>query len=560
MLILAVPPLLILVAAIIWPIVKERVWPHDSGFTWIVIGFPVVVAMLNAYGIFYAVVGLTGTFATAPALTIIAVILGLAILCRSKNSRRELKNLLIWVVEMFYQRPFFVSGSFIYGLVEMMPKLVAIAFLLVMPVGSILHLVHIWPWVTLNGASGHATTAALWLATALELMSVVMAFYLFATVRPKKLGDAIPRLKELQLLNQANRRHVAHLSDLHIPWGDKLTEEGSWKPKVLEDCVAKLAREDATARFGAIVFSGDVTDTGHPDAWRKFMTSFSEYKNRAVLAPGNHDLNIVGYGVPSIFLVSDEPNMEGRWKRMQAYMNAAAEMMGNRAQVWDGNQLQSLPAAWEYINNEMTGADQWNAAAALFPMVVNSHDAGDGLTFIVWNTVRTSSLALNNSYGKIGDKQLDNFEQISAYLLNNGNDRPCIHVMHHKIGLPDKLRKKKADAAATPACAVTKLLGYAKQLIQLAGMTMLDAQKVAPRIMKHDYTVVLHGHHHASFTGQFTADSKVLQIVSAPSTTLGTEYHVKGASTALGFDVLQLAPLASGWRLVEQPRRIAIKA
>ncbi|WP_177196615.1 metallophosphoesterase [Duganella sp. CF517] len=349
--------------------------------------------------------------------------------------------------------------------------------------------------------------------------------------------------------------HVAHLSDLHIPRDTRLTEDEPWEPGILDKCRNALAENDENTPLAAIVCSGDITDTGHPDAWKKFVTSFGAYKGRIVMGPGNHDLNIVGYGALSILLVGDKFGTAGRWVRMVAFMKTAIEMMDDRAQVWQHGKLVPLADAWETISADTSNERKaLQAANDLFPFVVTV-EKNQALTFIVWNTVRSSSLAFNNSFGNIGKKQLNNFQAINEHFKQTGMS--LLHVMHHKIGLPKARFKRQKTVTGTRTY---RLRMYLRDSLQLAGMTMANARTVLPAILQNQSTVVLHGHHHATFTGEYALGGKVMQVVSAPSSTLGTEYHVgTDGRPRKGFDILELGRNDMGWALMRQPIQIDYK-
>nr|WP_254451966.1 DUF4123 domain-containing protein [Duganella vulcania] len=190
-------------------------------------------------------------------------------------------------------------------------------------------------------------------------------------------------LSSLKPQQAGNRIYVAHLSDLHIPCGTRLTEDEPWEDDILQKCSNTLAAKDKEQPLAAIVFSGDITDTGRPGAWQTFESSFGAYKDRIVMAPGNHDLNIVGYGALSILLVRDKSGAEGRWTRMEAFMKTAIVMMGDRAQVWQDGKLVPLTDAWERVLNckpNLRKALQF--ANDLFPLVVTVSE-DQALTFIV---------------------------------------------------------------------------------------------------------------------------------------------------------------------------------
>lgn len=543
-----------------------NIWPHDSGFAWTVIGFPALVAILNTIGILYGILGLGDSFYDTPILTLTAVLIWVAGLSLFTDGLQQVKELIVWGV-VTYDRIVSVAFSFIYGLFELLPKPLARLLGISISLGGCAFASFEWAHYILRkgaeprkiqGVAEHLLMTLVWFAGLLIVLTFFLVLRRYRDVRAKFGGDTIPRLDAFEPLVSSGAgaaTRVAHLSDLHIPWQDRLTEDGHWDDRVLENCVAQLVLENAKSPLTAIVFSGDITDTGHEEAWRKFIQQFDAFKDRIVLAPGNHDLNIVGYGVPSIFLVSDEKHAAGRWKRMKAFMDSSVALMGNRAQVWRDGVLDPLPNAWAMLENNATlhGTQRLQAAFDLFPLVVTVPQGGATCVFLVWNTVRTSMLALNNSYGNIGDKPLDNFKRISKLLEETGQPQP-IHVMHHKLGLPvKKLQKGKPEESQ---CIIGILWAGLRHVAQLAGMTMTNAQKVAFQIMKDDYTVVLHGHHHATFTGQLKKADKVMHVISAPSTTLGAEYFVDQRRPPSGFDLLTLAPTSSGWALAQLPEQI----
>jgi hypothetical protein len=82
--------------------------------------------------------------------------------------------------------------------------------------------------------------------------------------------------------------------------------------------------------------------------------------------------------------------------------------------------------------------------------------------------------------------------------------------MHHKLGYPE-------NGLISPSKGIFTNI---RSFLQRLGMVMINADEVVDAISKKDISsVVLHGHHHASFEGQIGA----LQVFSAPSSTLGAE-------------------------------------
>lgn len=211
-------------------------------------------------------------------------------------------------------------------------------------------------------------------------------------------------------------------------------------------------------------------------------------------------------------------------------------------------------------NGEDRGILMYQEAARLFPFVVTVPGIGDHAKFVVWNTVRTSALAINNSYGIIEKEQLSNFEKIVKHFAEKRMDVSYVHVMHHKLALPaSRLHRHGTGANTDSVCGVvTGMFSALRHRVQIAGMVMLDARSAIESVAKGGSSVVLHGHHHASFWGQIKYQNTTMHVVSAPSTTLGTEMSVTGACVKLGFDVLHLRTSAGICALTAPPYRIGV--
>ena len=110
---------------------------------------------------------------------------------------------------------------------------------------------------------------------------------------------------------------IAHLSDTH------LTAAGVRYNQVL-DADAALARAAAVLRaaqadghgFDAIVLSGDLTDTGDPDAYRRLRAAVEPLDVPAIYATGNHDVraefhrSLLGSVVDRVDGADDGPVMQ----------------------------------------------------------------------------------------------------------------------------------------------------------------------------------------------------------------------------------------------------------
>ena len=552
---------------------RREYFPHDSGSVLGVV-LTVFTAVVWIYMFVYDLVGLQSSFIKDPFSTVLMVLVLILCFYRPNGKWQQVTELFSWAYLSFDRRIAAIWSAFIFGMREAVVSFFQVVltwlFLLALT-GIAIYMLADYVIAPLlrhapEGETGrHVIKALMWLLLIVGMLVGTQAILNFVRTRKSKFGWTIPRIVDLPFnsdLTVAGDLRIAHLSDLHIPYNGKLTEKKEWRPEILDRCIGSLDKVHEDKPLGAIVFSGDVTDTGHQDAWTSFISKFARYKDQTVLAPGNHDLNVVGYGALSIFLVADESHMGGRWKRMVRYMEAASQVMGTRAHVWSNGGLQPLPVVWEALQNDSQnrGIHQYSAAAGLFPFVVTVPGIGEHVKFMVWNTVRTSALAINNSYGIIEKEQLANFEKIVAHFSEKGENVSYIHVMHHKLAFPAARLHRHDDSADTcGVCGVvTGLFRALKHRIQIAGMVMLNAGSAIETVAKGGSSVVLHGHHHASFWGQIQYPPMTMHVVSAPSTTLGTETSITGACVKLGFDVLELTTSAGVCALAAPPSRIGI--
>jgi 3',5'-cyclic AMP phosphodiesterase CpdA len=554
---------------------RHDCYPHDSGNAFGAV-LTVFAAVIVLYMLVYSIVGLQSSFVESPIPTLLVVLGSISFFSWRRRGQHvsEVFELFQWAYLNFDRRIAAIWSAFILGTREAAVSFSQVVLTWLAWLGStgcMLYVLGVYVLVPLlghapaRGTARQLITSLLWMLMLFGVLIMVLAIRNFAKARKSKFGFKIPRIVGLSFdssLAEAGEYRIAHLSDLHIPYGGRLTEEAEWRPEILDRCIAGLESANNAGPLAAVVVSGDVTDTGHQDAWTLFISKFASYKEKTILAPGNHDLNIVGYGVRSIFFVADEAHMAGRWKRMARYLDAASQVMGTRARVWTNGGLQPLPVAWNTLQNngETLQIRQYSAAAKLFPFVVSVPDIGEHVKFIVWNTVRTSALAMNNSYGIIEKEQLANFENIAAYFSEKEEVTSYIHVMHHKLAFPAvRLHRHNKSTDACGVCAiVTGLVRGLKHRVQMAGMVMLNAGAVIESVAKGGSNVVLHGHHHASFWGQIKCSEITMHVVSAPSTTLGTETSDTGKHAGLGFDVLELKTAAGVCALASSPSRIEI--
>ncbi|SMP59385.1 metallophosphoesterase family protein [Noviherbaspirillum suwonense] len=345
---------------------------------------------------------------------------------------------------------------------------------------------------------------------------------------------------------------LIHLSDLHVTCSNTAPLAENPRIGVPDATLSALAESISALNAMPVIVSGDATDTGDATEWERFKRYFGPFKDRMVVAPGNHDLNIVGYGKGSLLTVTDLLYYEGRINRLRAYLCAANDIMGNRVRTLRSDvkgrpkALCSLQVALDDIKDER-GSRQFEELNALFPLVVRVPSPHAVLYAIVWNTTRTSSLPTLNSLGKIDSGQMERLSGI-AELLQKETAEPLalIHVLHHKVGMPVELEYHFGT--------LTKW----EHRVQFASMTMQNASSLLRTIESLGAdTVILHGHHHTRFAAHvMTRSEPMIDVISAPSSTLHCEGHVQGESCVQtpGFDVVSVGVKHRNARVVCNPQ------
>jgi hypothetical protein len=177
---------------------------------------------------------------------------------------------------------------------------------------------------------------------------------------------------------------------------------------------------------------------------------------------------------------------------------------------------------------------------------------------VVWNTVRASPLAINNSLGEIGEGQLKRYRDI--YNSGKLGRKNLVHLMHHKLALPSSglTWGKRIESG----CSYFKWpFVWFSRHVQMAGMVLTNAGEVVTELKNNNcHSVVLHGHHHSRFSGALQVNSKsVATVVSACSSTLGAESWApynklrdKIDESERSFEVLSLRAGVTGMTLVSQ--------
>jgi len=298
--------------------------------------------------------------------------------------------------------------------------------------------------------------------------------------------------------------------------------------------LAKMMREHESQlrKTDLLLLTGDMTDAGTAEEWRAFQDLMPSWLlEKTVMLPGNHDVNITD---PRSHYVETG---EAVARRLRLIRNMAAldTVQGTRACICskDGQlfNLREYLSSWggalrHYTANPLGLVGPrpqypgWRAFVKLseleriaevdvegvwrymFPMIVEVPNTTIKLLLLDTNELGYS--IADNAFGRIGDDALMRFER----LLERFSDQPIIIGLHHHLALPKFVLKPPK-----PALIRAMVLRNAPSLLRLFAS---DRNFVA-----------FHGHLHIGYRRVINDH---IQVVSAPSTTLGDERLGTGPS------------------------------
>lgn len=330
---------------------------------------------------------------------------------------------------------------------------------------------------------------------------------------------------------------VAHLTDLHVTASDETSrvDGGPGGNAALRRALEELGRlkpEELTA----VLITGDITDAGAPDEWRRFFEMApAALLEKCVLVPGNHELNIPqGKGLRAA--VEPQDQVERKFRAIR-FVAAADRVQGARAFVADESApdrplrplrdylarheetLQSFIDLARKGRLERKGDAKWKELRAapyvvwdeIFPMVVEV--PGTELRVLVLNSNDEGLDLLTNAYGLIGRSQLRRLRLMLPQLSGT----PFVVAMHHHLGVQPvgKTFKDRVFERAMP---------------------LIDGGSLV-KALGGEGCVVFNGHRHVSY---FARIGGRIQIIAGPSTTLGDESGRRPRGE-LGFGVYELA-------------------
>jgi hypothetical protein len=345
-------------------------------------------------------------------------------------------------------------------------------------------------------------------------------------------------------LRKKNEVEVAHWSDIHLTARDGDTSVSGDKGdnekfgEVLRTAGKKLKGVDI------LLASGDVADAGRASEWHGFFSRVPPaLLKKMVLLPGNHDMNIVDRS--DWFMVEGQGRLL-RKKRLIRVMAALNRVQGKRAWVlapgpsgkpqWtllgkylDGfedcfrefleglAQLQAKkPRFWDYFRPpigawifgkkdrlEALAQEVDRAWGQIFPMAVKT--PGTPVVFLVFNSNKEDTGIVDNALGELPPSALEQLESMRERFGKG----PVLYSLHHHVALPHFHQ------------------GFLGE-VQVDMMALLNAEDFIQKLLAQGRSVVFHGHRHIGYTGVLNGK---IQILSAPSTTLGNELEPKTKRT-----------------------------
>jgi hypothetical protein len=348
------------------------------------------------------------------------------------------------------------------------------------------------------------------IAPALANTVVLVGAYLAAAALVWGIADAMmdpPRdLSAFDLPPSGPTWRIAHLSDLHVVgerYGFRI-ESGRSGPRGndrLERVLTRLDAIHAERPLDFVLVTGDMTDAGRSAEWAEFFAALASHPRlaeRALILPGNHDINVVDRANPARL---DLPTSPGRRLREMRALSAIAAVQGDRVRVIDpatgklGGTLSGALAPHRRAIAAFADAGTLRLSAGLariwadaFPMVLPPA-AEDGLGIVLLNSTAETHFSFSNALGLVPAGQA---RGLAAAARQFPRAHWIVALHHHLVEYPK------------PAAAFSERIGTA--LIN-GSWFVRQLQPLGHRV------VAMHGHRHIDWIGECGN----LRIISAPS-------------------------------------------
>ena len=340
------------------------------------------------------------------------------------------------------------------------------------------------------------------------------------------------------------RWRVAHLSDIHVvgdAFGFRLEcgRDGPRGNDRLDRVLALLEEQDRAAPLDWIVITGDITDAARNAEFIAFEDALARQpslRDRVLVIPGNHDVNIVDRANPSRLELPIAPG--GPLRRLR-FLSAMARLQGRRVRVVDHRSRRVGPTLDAWLAQDGRGdalarfMDDGGLRAGLaaretwaeaFPLVAPPATP-DGLGVVLLDSNAETHFSFTNAHGILAMAQLRAAE---AAMREWPQARWVVALHHHLVEYP------------RPGASLADRIGTA----------LVNGHWVLRRLRRHAARiVVLHGHRHFDWMGR----SGGLRIISAPSPVMGAM-----DDQPRHFWLHALAPSADGGLALLAPSRIVV--
>lgn len=367
-----------------------------------------------------------------------------------------------------------------------------------------------WPSTRFTGLAVDLAAPQRLVLPAIANSIVILGAYLAAAALVWGIADGtMPQPKDLPSFDAdtgGRRWRVAHLSDIHIVgerYGFRIESGrgGSQGNGRLERVLARLEAIHAADPLDLVLVTGDMTDAGISSEWAVFMDTLDRHpalRDRMLILPGNHDLNVVDRSNPARL---DLPMSTNKRLRQMRTLSAMEAVQGRRTRVArrQGGRPEETLSDWLAGKRAAIGAfadaatlrlsfrlgDLWDE---MFPLVLPP-ETEDGLGVLLLNSNAETHFSFTNALGTVSIEQA---RELAAVMEAYPQARWIVALHHHVVEYP------------TPAKALSERIGTALINGSWFVRQLLPVQ---------DRIVVMHGHRHIDWIGECAG----LRIVSGPS-------------------------------------------
>lgn len=305
---------------------------------------------------------------------------------------------------------------------------------------------------------------------------------------------------------------IAHLSDVHTvgeAHGFRLESgrDGPCGNARFDQVLGILQAEDAARPLDWVLVTGDITDAGRNAEFIAFedaLAAAPTLRERVLVLPGNHDVNIVDRANPARL---ELPWSVGGALRRARMLGAMLRLQGHRVHVVDGRTRQVGATLHDFLATTGRGAtvarfmDRGGILAGhrvraiwrdAFPMVVPPSEP-DGLGVLLLDSNAETHFSFTNALGLVA---LEQMREAEGAMRQYPQARWLVALHHHVVEYP-RLGVPFADRIGT---------------------ALVNGHWVLRRLRRHARrSIVLHGHRHFDWMGT----SGGLRILSAPSPVMG---------------------------------------